>query len=224
MIQVNADCDWTVDYDGEHEWYSLSRTSGSNQGVIVISVQEQQSHYERNASFTVTASKGKVSRTIRITQQPLAFVNIHNKLWFLHEYERWATDFYDEYIEDSYEHWNYYIDESFDNWFFYFMEDSTGYQLHTKHGDTILYAYTYIYYPQGDSLYINFETDSLVTEDYHAVIHEVNQEHFVFSDEHHPHQFEKLYMANLSTDRTPITFNRDKIRKKQRGPLIQMEP
>lgn len=224
IVTVDADCDWKVNYNGEHDWYSLSRMTGSNQGVILITVQEHNSHYDRNASFSVTTSNGRVTRTVRIVQQPIAIVDIHNKVWFLHEYERWNTDYQNDYIEDSYQHWNYYIDESFDNWFFYFMDDSTGYQLHTKNGDTITYAYNYIYYPLGDSLYINFETDTTIVEDYHAVIHELNQDNFIFSDEYRPHQFEKLYMANISIHKGPIKINPKNIRKKEKGPLIQVEP
>lgn len=223
LVTVDADCDWSVAYSGAHEWYTVSRTMGSKKGVIVVKVEEHQSHYERNASFTVTSSNGKVSRTVKVVQQPIAIVDIHNKVWFLHEYERWAMDYQNEYIEDSYEHWNYYIDESFDNWFFYFMADSTGYQLHTKNGDTVAYAYTYIYYPLGDSLYINFVTDTTVTEDYHAVIHELNHDNFVFSDEYRSKQYEKLFMANISTKRGPIKVSPDKIRKKEKGPMIEVE-
>lgn len=223
MVYVDADCDWTANYNGEHDWYTLSRLSGSKQGVILIDVKEHQSHYERNGSFSVTSSNGKVTKTIRIIQQPIEIVNIHNKVWFLHEYERWATDYYNDYIEDSYQQWNYYIDESFDNWFFYFKADSTGYQYHTKNGDTTAFAYTYIYYPLGDSLYINFITDTTVVEDYHATIYELNQQNFVFSDEYLPHQFEKLYMANISTRKTDLNISPDKLKKKITGPLIPVD-
>lgn len=221
-VVVEADCDWNVDYKGDHEWYTLSRMSGTNQGVILVTVEEQHSHFERSAYFTVTSSNGKVSKSVQVIQQPIAIVDIHNKVWFLHEYERWATDYADVYIDDSYKHWNYYIDESFDNWFFYFMADSTGYQLHTKNGDTTAFAYSYIYYPLGDSLYINFVTDSTEVEDYHATILELNQQNFVFFDEFLPHQFEKLYMANIST-RSPFTVSPNKIKKRKGGPLIPIE-
>ena len=223
IVQVDADCNWTVSKDGTYDWFTLSRTTGSNQGVILVTVQDYHSHYERNASFTVSSSNGKVSKTVRIVQQPIDIIDIHNKVWFLHEYERWATDYQDDYIDDSYEHWNYYIDESFDNWFFYFMADSTGYQYHTKNGDTIIYSYRYIYYPLGDSLYINFQTDTTEVEDYHAVIHELNQQNFVFSDEFYSHRFEKLYMANISVKKESIKMNPAKLRKKGKGPLIQVE-
>lgn len=224
LVQVDADCDWTVEYNGNHEWYVLSRLSGSKQGVILITVGEHHSHAERSASFSVISSNGKTKRVVNIIQQPINIVDIKNKVWFLYEYERWATDYYDEFIEDEYRFYQYYIDESFDNWFFYFTNDNTGYQFHTKNGDTTIYSYEYIYYPLGDSLYINFMTDTVVQEDYHAVIHELNQERFVFSDEHHPHQFEKLFLANLSTRKTPLYINPDKVRKKEHGPLIQIEP
>jgi hypothetical protein len=110
----------------------------------------------------------------------------------------------------------------FDNWFFYFRDDSTGYQIHTKNEDTIMYAYQYIYYPEGDSLYINFETDSVV-EDYHATIHELNSENFVFSDEYRSHHFEKLYMAKIYENRGVIHVNPKKVMKKERGPLIPID-
>ena len=224
MVQVDADCDWTVEYNGDHEWYTLSRLSGSNQGVILVNVDEHHSHNGRQASFNVNTSNRKVKRMVAVVQKPVDIVDITNKVWFLHEYERWATDFYDEYIEDSYQHWNYYIDETFDNWFLYFKDENEGYQYHTKNGDTTIYRYEYTYYPLGDSLYINFETDSTEVEDYHAIIHELSNRDFIFSDEYHPHQFEKLFMANVSTSKVHLNINPTKFKKKQRGPLIQIEP
>ena len=224
IVSVDADCDWVVDVNESITWIHPTPTSGSNNGVIKIDVDPNISLDRRATVISVVSSNGQIKNDIRIQQDQVEITNIHNKFWYLYEYERWATDYKDDYIDDSYEHWNYYIDEAYDNWFFYFKDDSTGYQIHSKHGDTVYYAYDYIYYPLGDSLYINFQVDTNVVEDYHATIRLLTDDRFQFSDEFFPHRFEKLYLAKVSDERKSIQIHPEKIMKKGHGPIIEMEP
>lgn len=223
VVSVDANCKWTVDLDENITWIHVNPTQGENNGVVKVDVSPNNSLDERSAFVSFVSENGSVKKDLQITQEKVEITQIHNKFWYLYEYERWATDYKDDYIYDSYEHWNYYIDESYDNWFFYFMEDSTGYQIHTKGGDTIYYAYDYIYYPLGDSLYINFQVDTNVVEDYHATIRHLTNDRFQFIDEFYPHRFEMLYMARVSDERKNIQVNPKKVMKKEHGPIITVE-
>lgn len=227
LISLSADCDWSIEFEGEHDWYSLNQTSGSHDAILVVEVQEHKSFYDRHGSFNVVSSDGKASKTVLITQSRYEINNLVEKAWFLRFYERWNTDFYNEYIEDSYRSWTFYSDQEYTNWYLYFANDSIGYQIRTKDGDTIYYPYDYIYYAEGDSLYINFETVSdTVVEDYHCKIYQLDDEMFVFSNEYRPHHFEKLYNYNVTAtkDRFNPNPNPKKIQAKTRGPMIQIEP
>ena len=224
IIPITADCEWFVEVDETIDWIKATPTSGKNNGAVVLTISKNDTYDARNAVVTIVSSTMRTRHEIKIIQDKIDFVEISNKYWFLYEYERWATDYKDEYIEDSYEHWSYYIHENFDNWFFYFLDDSTGYQIHTKDRDTVIYLYDYIYYPLGDSLYINFQTDTIEVEDYHATINLLNIDRFQFSDEFYPHRFENLYLANISEHKNQLYINPKKVMKKEKGPLIIVEP
>ena len=213
-----------VDINETIDWIKATPSSGKNNGAVVLTISKNTTYGARNAVITILSGTGRTRHEIKITQDKIDIVEISNRFWFLYEYERWATDYKDDYIDDSYEHWQYYIDESFDNWFFYFQDDSTGYQIHTKAGDTINYIFDYIYYPFGDSLYINFRTEDEDVEDYHATINLLNIDRFQFSDEFYPHRFEHLYLANVSYHKNKLYINPKKVMKKEKGPLIKVEP
>lgn len=224
IIPITADCEWVVDIDETNDWIQATPISGKNNGAVVLTVSKNDTYNTRKARITIMTASGRYRQDISVNQEKIDFVEISNKYWFLYEYERWATDYKDDYINDSYEHWQYYIGENYDNWFFYFLDDSTGYQVHTKAGDTIIYVYDYIYYPLGDSLYINFETLNEEVEDYHATINLLNTDRFQFSDEFYPHRFEHLYLANISDKKDKFYINPKKVMKKEKGPLIKVEP
>ena len=226
MISISSDCDWTIVLNDDANWYSLSQTSGVNDAILVVQVEEQQKPYDRNASFTISTNNGKKEKTVTITQTRYDIDNLTGRVWFLRFYERWNTDFYDQYIPDSYRSRTYYTNNEFDNWFLYFTNDSIGYQIHTKEGDTVYYAYDYIYYPEGDSLYINYETVTDTVEDYHCHIYQLDNELFVFSNEYRRHHFEKLTNYNMSDTKIRLNPHPDpkQIRIKPRGPMIQIEP
>ena len=224
ILPISADCQWDIDLTDGVDWVTFSQVSGENNGAIIVTVSKNETYDERNATITVVSNSGKIRKQVNVKQEKFDIVNIHEKFWFLYEYERWATDYKDDYIEDSYEHWNYFAEEYYDNWFFYFMADSTGYQIHTKNGDTIYYPCNYIYYPFGDSLYINFlleNTDEV--EDYHTIIHQVTEQRLQFSDEFLPHRFENMFWDNVTATRKSFKINPKKVMKKEHGPLIQPE-
>lgn len=225
-ITITADCDWTIEKEKGSDWFELNQTSGSKNATISITVGKNSELYDRAANFTVISANGKVKKTVLVTQTKYDIKDIVDKAWFLRFYERWDTNYYGELIEDSYQNWTYYSEEGYQNWFLFFVDDNNGYQMRTKDGDTIYYPYEYHYYPEGDSLYIKFQTSDESVEDYHCDIYQVDDEMFVFSNEWWPHRFEKLTNYNVSNS-SKARFSRHpnpkKVMKKPRGPFIQIE-
>lgn len=226
LFTITADCDWTIEVDNGGDWITLSQTSGSKDANVSVKVGKYTGMLDRNTSLTVVSANGKVKKTLLVTQTKYDIKDIVGKAWFLRYYERWDTNYYYELIEDTYQSWTYYSEEGYENWFLFFTDDKTGYQMHTKQGDTVYYSYDYRYYPDGDSLYINFETSDGSVEDYHCLIYQVDDEMFVFSNEWWPHRFEKLTNYNVTYNKSRIGFHPDpnKVMNKPKGPFIQIEP
>ena len=222
IIEIKADCDWVVDKDPSQDWYSVSPTEGSNDTILVVRVSPNASDFDRNGILSVVSANGRTNRKITINQTKIIITEIVRKVWFTRFYERWNTDYYNQNIVESYTSEEYYANPQYVNWFFYFLEDYTGYQIRTYREDTIYYPYDYVYYPDGDSLYICFHTVDDSIEDYHATVEELNQDRFVISDEFRPHQFEKIYTVNVSHRKGEFKINPKKIAKKPAGPLIQV--
>ena len=224
LFYVVADCDWNIEVDNTQDWLSVNPLSGGKDTTnIIVTAVPNEHNYDRNTSLAVVSSNGKVRKEIEVTQEKIDIDYIHNKIWFLRDYERWDCNYLNVIIPESYRSWTFYTDYGNENWFFYFMDNNSGYEIRIKGDDTTYYAYDYQYYPQGDSLFIRFENpDSTFIDDYHATIHELNNERFTFSDAYRPHQYEKLFLVNVSRgDRSEMKINHKKIAKKPAGPLIQ---
>lgn len=225
FFNVEANCDWTIEMDETQHWLNLDTLAGSNNGTVALSVRQNTSTYDRSTTLTVVSQNGKIRREVRVSQAKIDINPVTDKVWFLRFYERWNTDYWDNYIPESYRTWTYYTDIEFENWYFYFFNDNTGYQIHTQEGDTIYYPYQYDYFSDGDSLLIVFESGAGTTmEDYHAVIHELNNSNFSFSDAYRPHYFEKLNTVNVSNSkRNQLKVNPKKVTYKTSGPLIPVK-
>ena len=224
FIEIKADCDWTIEKGASADWFSFNQTEGSNDAVIALNISPNETHVDRNGVFTVISSDGRTKKSVPIVQTNIDINKIINKVWFTRLYERWNTDFHNQYIDESYRSWLYYAEPEYENWFFYFLNDGTGYEIRSYHYDTIYYPYQYMYYPDCDSLFISFQTvDDSLTEDYRAVIYELNQERFVFLNEYRNHQFEKINTVNVSNSKREIKINPKKVVRKPAGPLIQVK-
>lgn len=223
-VKVYADCKWTAELVTGGNWCNVEPMEGDLDGTLTIRVGEYNETEDRNAIIRIISENGKIKKDITVTQRRITMEDIINKVWFLHFYERWDTDYYGEFIEDSYRTWHYYAEPEYDNWFFYFLEDSTGYQWRAKNHDTVYYAFSYVYYPLEDSLYINYVTDSTdVVEDYLAIVEKLDDEEFIFQNEYKSHQFERLTMANVSPNKKTPFVKPAKVMKKPKGPIIQVE-
>lgn len=229
FFQIEADCNWTI--EATADWFSVSPSSGSNNATVTVTAQRNNHTAGRNASLTVVSSNGKIKKTIEVVQNQIDISMIVRKFWFTRFYERWNTDYYDEYIPESYRSWTYEFDPGAENWLWFFIEDTISYQIHTFTHiennevifDTVFYPFEYIYYPEGDSIYVNFLTVDETVEDYHATIYQLDHSYFVFSDAYRPHQFEKITTINVTGGgRSEIKVNPKKVRSKPAGPLISV--
>lgn len=224
VFQVTADCKWTI--TDAPDWMTINPTSGKKNDIVNVRVSRNNTSEDRNALLSVVSSNEKTKKDILITQTPIDISALVKKVWFARTEERWNSDYYDVVIPESYRSWTYYADAGREQWFFYFLEDSTGYEIHVFNNDTVFFQYQYIYEPDFDSLYIGFEliNDTVNKEDYHTVVHQLDNEYFVFSHAYRPHQFEKITAVNVTGDRkNTFRINPKKIKQKSRGPLIEVK-
>lgn len=225
VFTIDADCEWTIEVESSADWITVNPTSGANEANIAVSVEWNHTNADRSTLLTVVSANGKAKKEVQVLQTVPDISAITNKVWFLRNYERWDTDYFNTVIPESYREYTYYTNAEYENWYFYFYENQTGFQIHTENYDTIYYPYEYVFYPDGDSLFISFETEgSDQREDYRAVIHRLDNEDFVFSNLYRAHQYEKLFMKNASASKaTPLKPNPKKFRKKPAGPLIPVK-
>lgn len=229
VFSIVSDCDWSIEMDESIHWFTVDPTTGSSDSTfVVVTAEQNNSGYDRNAMITVVSTNGKVRKTIEIVQNWVDISAIEERLWFLRYYTRWDTDYANHVIPESCREFYYYTQEDMHNWYLYFADDTLGYEVHiyptnlNGERDTVYHEFEYVYYPLGDSLLISFETvsDSLV-EDYHATINELNKDYFNFTNEYLWHRFERLDMVNLSRSRATFDIKPEKIKPKPAGtPLI----
>ena len=147
---------------------------------------------------------------------------VTNRVWFTSFYERWDTDYHNDSIPDSYRSWTYYKIPGSENWLWYFFEDYTGYEIHTEDYDTIYYHFEYSYKYKDNSLYVKYETIDGSTEDYHAVIKQLDDNLFIWTNEYRSHSFEKVTTENVTGHQRGGEFkvHPKKVSYKPVGPMI----
>lgn len=224
VFQVEANCDWTV--TGVPDWITVNPVSGEKNGNVAVNVGRNNTQEDRHAFLTVVSSNEKAQKSVEVIQTPIDISALVNKVWFTRLEERWNSDYWDVVIPESYRSWTFSANEGYEQWFFYFFDNDIGYQIHVYRGDTVFYPYQFHYEPDYDSLNIRFEmvNDTVNMEDYHTVVHQLDNEYFVFSHAYRPHQFEKITAVNATGDeRKAFRINPKKIRQKPHGPLIPVK-
>ena len=218
FFQITANCDWSVSTD--INWLTVNPSSGNGDCLITVTAEKNKNTVGREGVLTVTTTKG-LKFVIKVTQTKADINHLVQKVWFTRTNERWDTDYFNDYIPESYRLWTYYNDPGSENWFWYFIDDQTSYQIHTKEYDTVYYPFEYVYYPEGDSLYVNFITTDNSVEDYHATINQLDEKNFIITYAYRPHQFEKITSINVTGDRRGMfKINPKKVANKPAGPLI----
>ena len=103
-LEITANCEWTITRNDNADWYTISQMSGKKDGVISVTVEALEDGDYRGSTFVISSPGGHVRRTIFVSQNKLDFDGMVNKVFGVMELEHWNTDFFDQMIEDSYQH------------------------------------------------------------------------------------------------------------------------
>lgn len=227
-IEITADCSWSIEKNGDAQWYTVSPMSGekSSNGIpLTITVQEFQGENYRAASFTIKSSKGKSNVTVNLSQNVVEFTSIVNTVYGVKKVEHWNTDFAGNMIEDS------YISVSFDphdvttGFTMYFGENGDGAQ-EDRYGDsTVYYPFHYNYDNVTRNLHIEFElVDSTQMEVYDASVLTATESMFRFQHQYKLNFWERAEMTkigNISPNAKDIIM-RATAKRKENGPVFNM--
>ena len=84
-LTVTTDCNWSIEIDGNADWFSVEPMSGTSmkEGVINVSVQESPDGSLRQGTFTIISSKGKAKAKVMVTQNLISLYG-SDVLWFDH--------------------------------------------------------------------------------------------------------------------------------------------
>lgn len=148
---------------------------------------------------------------------------IAEKVWFTTLEERWNTNYAGDSIPESYRSWTYYMTPGSENWLWYFFKDNTGYEIHTQDFDTLYYHFEYSYSYSKNSIFVKYETSDGSSEEYTAVIEQIDDQNFIWSNEYRPHQFERVSTVNVTGDSKregAFKANPKHIGYKPTGPMI----
>lgn len=224
LFEVVADCNWEI--TDIPNWMTVNPTSGNGNGNVAVNVSRNTTGNDRNQVLQVVSENGKTKRGIQIIQTKADISALLFKVWFTLSDERWDTDYWNHVIPESYRNYHYYSDDIYEHWFFYFFSEHHGYQVRTYNGDTINYPFTFTFYPDVDSLDMSFDPvgDTVVLEDYHTIIHRLDNEFFVISHAYRPHQYEKITTANVTGEEKAVfSINPKKVKAKPKGALIPVD-
>ena len=94
IIDITANCDWTVYIDDNADWYTVSpmTSADEHQGFLTVVVQPMENQESRNSSFTIVSAKGKASVTVKVTQIKEVIELSKYELWFPKEAETKTID------------------------------------------------------------------------------------------------------------------------------------
>ena len=170
-IDVTANCEWTVNYNDDADWYTVTPEGGKKDGTITVTVKAYPNGDYRGSSFVITSPGGHIRRTVFVMQNKLDFDGIKNKVFAVTELEHWNTDYFGQIIEDSYRHFSFNPYDTTQGYQMFFYDNGTGLQ-RDRHGEAaVWYAFTYEYDPINSILHIEFETaEEAAPESYNAQV------------------------------------------------------
>ncbi len=222
ILVVRANSHWTITKNGQADWYTISPMSGNvKDSVVMVSVDDNLGGESRDASFTISSSREKISLTVVVSQNKLEPYSMVNKIFGVTQRERWITDFNNLIIEDEYKRYDYDPYDTTTGYLLFFQEDSIGVQ-RDHHTDTVAWwPFKYWLVPDSLVLHMIYETP-LGPEVYAPNVLVASDTLFRFIHEYKPHYFEHVDMRKVGTilpdDKS---LNRQMMsRRKERGPLF----
>ena len=198
-LEITANCEWTITRNDNADWYTISQMSGKKDGVISVTVEALEDGDYRGSTFVISSPGGHVRRTIFVSQNKLDFDGMVNKVFGVMELEHWNTDFFDQMIEDSYQHAIFDPYDTTTGYHMFFLENGHGIQ-RDHHDDTVVYySFTYEYNPIDQILHIDFETVTGAPESYSPNVLTASDSLYRFMHEYKPHFFERADMRKVGT-------------------------
>jgi hypothetical protein len=198
-FDLKANCEWTITKNDDVDWYTISPMSGKNDAILVITVEALEDADFREASFVINSPGGHESHTIFISQNRVDFEGFYNKVFGVSSVEHWNTDFYDQMIEDTYEHYEFNPYDTTTGYTMYFLADGTGVQMDHHKDTAVYYAFNYEYNPDGQILHIEFETVEDAPENYAPQVLTASDSLFRFIHEYKDHWWERADMRKIGT-------------------------
>lgn len=196
-IEVTANCEWTVELKDDADWYTVTPTSGENDGTITVTVEALEDADYRGTMFVITSPGGHIRRTVFVSQNKLDFDGMVNKVFGVMELEHWNTDFFGQIIEDSYRHKIYDPYDTSTGYLMYFLENGKGVQ-RDHHNDTaVYYAFDYEYDPVNQILHIDFETITGAPESYSPNVLTASDSLYRFRHEYKSNWWERADMRKV---------------------------
>lgn len=198
-IGITADCSWSIEKNGDIQWYTVSPMSGEkskNDATLTVSVEPYEGVDYRAASFTIKSPKGKGNVTVNISQNVVEFTGILNTIYGVKKVEQWNTDYSGNMIDDTYETMSFDPRDTTTGFTMYFAEDGFGVQKDRIHGSS--YPFHYDYNPATRILHIEFElVGGIRTEVYDANVLTASESMFRFEHEYKPSFWERAEMTKI---------------------------
>jgi len=94
VVDITANCDWTLCIDDNADWYTVSPMTSADeqQGFLTVVLQPMENQEYRSSSFTIVSAKGKTSVTVKVTQLKEVIELSKYDLWFPKEAETKTID------------------------------------------------------------------------------------------------------------------------------------
>lgn len=196
---IRANCKWTITKEGDEDWYTVSPMSGkASDSIVTVTVKNYVNGDYRGAKFTVNSPRNRVSSMVFVSQNKIDFYSIINKVFGATDIEHWNTDYYNQIIEDTYNHWEYDPYDTTRGQLMYYFEDGKGIQRNRVIEDyPVYFPFEYEYDPDNNILHIEFELEEGGVEAYNWEVHCATDSLYRVYHEYKSHWFERAEMRKV---------------------------
>lgn len=228
-ITVTTNCAWSIEKNGDEQWYTVSPTSGDKypEGVsISISVEPFDGPNFRAASFTIKSSGGEANVTVSISQNMVEFTDIIKTIYGVKKVEHWNTDFAGNMIEDTYLNLSFNPHDTTSGFTMYFGDNGRGVQADRMHDSTVYYPFSYEYDSDSRNLHVEFDlVDSTQMEVYDASVLTATEGMFRFQHEYKANFWERAEMVKIGTidPNAKDVIRRTSAKRKGNGPIFNLD-
>ena len=197
-LDITANCKWTITKNGNADWYSVDLMSGQNDATLTITVNAMNDVDYRSSSFVISSPRGRVCRTVFVSQNKVEVYSMVNKVFGCAFREKWNTDANGQMIEDSYKTYEYDPFDTTAGYQMYFYENGQGMQRDSHTDSVVYYPFTYVYNPINQTLHFEFAVADSI-ESYNVFVLTASDSLYRFEHQYQPHWFERASMRKIGT-------------------------